>query len=126
MDYPTKTEGVTTNRVVAAGPAYELRVPEFPEEAHLAAQLRVIQRAAANAVSLYNFAVAESQKGNPKALELVLLCNQDTGVMTDDERARRRAQLSEDGYNNDEAAQIMNEERGMNYHQTYKRPVRVF
>jgi hypothetical protein len=46
-------------------------------------------------------------------------------VMTIEERARRRAQLAEDGYWDDEAAQIMDEERGLTYQENYNKPARA-
>jgi len=47
-------------------------------------------------------------------------------VMTIEEHARRRAQLAEDGYWDDEAEQIMDEERGLTYQETYRKPARAF
>ncbi len=46
-------------------------------------------------------------------------------VMTIEERARRRAQLAEDGYWDDEAALFMDEERGLTYQENYNKPARA-
>lgn len=77
MNYPTQTEGVTTNRVVATSPIYEIRVPEIfdAEAAEAQNAMRLARGVATHQFDLYAFALKLSNAGNPEARRLVALCN---------------------------------------------------
>lgn len=77
MNYPTQTEGVTTNRVVATSPIYEIRVPEIfdAEAAEVRNAVRLARGVAAHQFDLYALVLKLSNAGNPEARRLVALCN---------------------------------------------------
>ncbi len=67
----------TANRVIAASPAMEIRVPEIfdIEAAEARDALRLARGVAAHQFALYAFVLKLSNAGNPEARRLVALCN---------------------------------------------------
>jgi hypothetical protein len=67
----------TANRVIAASPIYEIRVPELfdIEAAEARDALRLARGVAAHQFALYAFVLHKSNTGDPEARLLVALCN---------------------------------------------------
>lgn len=77
MNYPTQPEGVTANRIIAASPVIEIRVPEIfdADAAELRDALRLARGVAAHQFDLYALVLKLSNAGNLEARRLVALCN---------------------------------------------------
>jgi hypothetical protein len=67
----------TANRVIAASPVMEIRVPEIfdIEAAEARDALRLARGVAAHQFALYAFVLKLSNAGDPQARLLVALCN---------------------------------------------------
>ena len=68
---------MSTNRIIATSPVYELRVPEIfdVEDAEARNARRLARGVAAHQFDLYAFVLKLSNAGDPEARRLVALCN---------------------------------------------------